>query len=88
MRIRTAAGALRGVKGLLDSDFELGADAAPDRERLRIAADATVSPKLRVALTAAADEDEDEDEDEDDALLAEQLDELPGAKPARARPDR
>ena len=43
----------RGVKGLLDSDLELGADAAPDRERLRIAADATVSPKLRVALTGA-----------------------------------
>ena len=27
----------RGVKGLLDSDLELGADAAPDRER-RLAA--------------------------------------------------
>jgi len=60
-----------------------GALAAPDRERLRVAADATVSPQLRVALDAAAGDN--------DALLAEQLDELPEAgegKHAEARTDR
>jgi hypothetical protein len=57
-----------------------GSLASPERERLRIAADATVGPKLRVALAAV--------QAEDDALLAEQLEELPEAKHARPRPDR
>lgn len=53
----------RGVKGLLDSDLELGADAAPDRER-RLASLPT-PPSVRSCGSRS-----------------------PGAKPARARPDR
>ncbi len=52
-----------------------GSLANEDRERLRIAADATVSPRLRIALDAV--------QNDDDAALAEHLDEAPELKHAR-----
>ncbi len=57
-----------------------GSLANEDRERLRIAADATVSPRLRIALDAV--------QNDDDAALAEHLDEAPDLEQARTRADR
>jgi hypothetical protein len=50
-----------------------GGLADEDRERLRVAVDATVSPKVRVAMDAV--------QNESDARLAEHLDELPDEEP-------
>ena len=57
-----------------------GSLASEDRQRLRIAADATVSPRLRIALDAV--------QSDDDAVLAEQLDDALEPKHARAPTDR